>query len=144
MDKVHLLVVLIMLEFPPCWPKSMHREREKGEGRGGGGGGGGRRGKRERERETDRQTDRQTDMLADRERERGEEKIQFFLIFEGSRYAMAWHAFLHLALALLQGLHYYKDTPPRWPSGKASASKAEDPGFESRLRRDFFGVESYQ
>ena len=34
--------------------------------------------------------------------------------------------------------------PPRWPSGKASASRAEDPGFESRLRRDFFGVESYQ
>ena len=34
--------------------------------------------------------------------------------------------------------------PPRWPSGKASASIAEDPGFESRLRRDFFGVESYQ
>ena len=26
---------------------------------------------------------------------------------------------------------------------KASASKAEDPGFESRLRRDFFRVESY-
>ena len=35
-------------------------------------------------------------------------------------------------------------TPPRWPSGKASASRAEGPGFESRLRRDFFGVESYQ
>ena len=34
--------------------------------------------------------------------------------------------------------------PPRWPSGKAFASRAEDPGFESRLRRDFFGVESYQ
>ena len=34
--------------------------------------------------------------------------------------------------------------PPRWPSGKASASRAEGPGFESRLRRDFFGVESYQ
>ena len=33
---------------------------------------------------------------------------------------------------------------PRWPSGKASASRAEDPGLESRLRRDFFGVESYQ
>ena len=35
--------------------------------------------------------------------------------------------------------------PPRTasPSGKASASRAEDPGFESRLRRDFFGVESY-
>ena len=29
-------------------------------------------------------------------------------------------------------------------SGKASASGAEDPGFESRLRRDFFRVESYQ
>ena len=28
--------------------------------------------------------------------------------------------------------------------GKASASRAEDPGFESRLRRDFYGVESYQ
>ena len=27
---------------------------------------------------------------------------------------------------------------------KASASGAEDPGFESRLRRDFSGVESYQ
>ena len=27
---------------------------------------------------------------------------------------------------------------------KASASRAECPGFESRLRRDFFGVESYQ
>ena len=27
---------------------------------------------------------------------------------------------------------------------KASASRAEDPGFESRLRRDFFGVESCQ
>ena len=23
--------------------------------------------------------------------------------------------------------------PPCWPSGKASASRAEDPGFESRL-----------
>ena len=27
---------------------------------------------------------------------------------------------------------------------KASALRAEDPGFEARLRRDFFGVESYQ
>ena len=27
---------------------------------------------------------------------------------------------------------------------KASASRAEGPGFESRLRPDFFGVESYQ
>ena len=35
------------------------------------------------------------------------------------------------------------ERPSRWPSGKASASRAEDPGFESRLRQDFFGVESY-
>ena len=27
---------------------------------------------------------------------------------------------------------------------KASASRAEGPGFESRLRQDFFGAESYQ
>ena len=27
---------------------------------------------------------------------------------------------------------------------KASASTAEDPGFESLLHRDIFGVESYQ
>ena len=27
---------------------------------------------------------------------------------------------------------------------KASTSRAEDPGFESRWRQDFFGVESYQ
>ena len=27
---------------------------------------------------------------------------------------------------------------------KASASRAEDPGFESRLHRDLSGVESYQ
>ena len=26
----------------------------------------------------------------------------------------------------------------------ASASRTEDPGFESRLRRDFSGVESYR
>ena len=40
--------------------------------------------------------------------------------------------------------HFSPFLPPRWPSGKASASRAEDPGFESRLRWDFFGVESYQ
>ena len=33
---------------------------------------------------------------------------------------------------------------PHWPSGKASASRVEDPGFESYLRRDFVRVESYQ
>ena len=33
---------------------------------------------------------------------------------------------------------------PRWSSGKASTSRAEGPGFKSRLRQDFFGVESYQ
>ena len=29
--------------------------------------------------------------------------------------------------------------PPLWPSGKASASRVEGPGFESRLRWDFSG-----
>ena len=29
---------------------------------------------------------------------------------------------------------------PCWPSGKASASRAEGPGFESCLHRDFFKV----
>ena len=38
----------------------------------------------------------------------------------------------------------HNSTTASWPSGKASASRAEDPGFESRLRRDFFGIESYQ
>ena len=33
-----------------------------------------------------------------------------------------------------------KEGSPLWPSGKSSASRAEDPGFESHLRRDFFGV----
>ena len=42
------------------------------------------------------------------------------------------------------GPAYASLQPPRWPSGKASASRAEGPGFESRLLRDFFGVESYQ
>ena len=40
--------------------------------------------------------------------------------------------------------HFLYHIPPCWPSGKASASWAKDPGFESHLRRDFFGVESYQ
>ena len=34
--------------------------------------------------------------------------------------------------------------PHHRPSGKASTSRAEGPGFESRLGRDFFRVESYQ
>ena len=41
------------------------------------------------------------------------------------------------ALSLLTGF-----APRRWPSGKASASRPEDPGFKSRLRWDFFGVKS--
>ena len=32
--------------------------------------------------------------------------------------------------------------PPRWPSGEASTSRAEDPGFKTC--QDFFGVKSYQ
>ena len=42
-----------------------------------------------------------------------------------------------VAAAVVEGL-------PHWTSGKASASRAEDPVFESPLRRDFFGVKSSQ
>ena len=48
------------------------------------------------------------------------------------------------SLLSVRYVHDHPSIPPRWPSGKASASRAEGPGFESRLRRDFFGVESYQ
>ena len=37
-------------------------------------------------------------------------------------------------------LQALSEQPPRWPSGQASASRAEDPGFESRLRLDFSGL----
>ena len=39
-----------------------------------------------------------------------------------------------------QIIHFFfnEHRPPRWSSGKAFASRAEGPGFESRLRRDFF------
>ena len=45
---------------------------------------------------------------------------------------------------IIHGVPVSITRPPRWPSGKASTLRAEDPGFESRLRRDFFGVESYK
>ena len=43
---------------------------------------------------------------------------------------------LQLQICSLCNSHAY--IPPRWPSGKASTSRAEDPGSESRMRRDFF------
>ena len=48
---------------------------------------------------------------------------------------------LSLTLSLTLSLSF---SPLRWPSDKTSASRAEDPGFESGLRWDFFGVESCQ
>ena len=51
---------------------------------------------------------------------------------------------LSLSLSPLPPPLSHTHSAPRWPSGKASSSRAEDPGFESHLRRDFFGVESYQ
>ena len=45
----------------------------------------------------------------------------------------AWRSLTLLVAAVFQ------EGPPRWPSGKASASRAEDPGFESRLRRFHMG-----
>ena len=46
-----------------------------------------------------------------------------------------WHG----GSSQIYGVAYVALRPPRWPSGKASASRAEGPGFESRLRRDFSG-----
>ena len=51
-------------------------------------------------------------------------------------------SFLFFSKCKLCELHCW--LPPHWPSGKASTLRAEDPGFESRLCQDFFGVESYQ
>ena len=65
----------------------------------------------------------------------GTRRLRCQLSGPGSCHAQRLATLLFLLLLLL---------PPRWPSGKASASRAEDPGFESRLRRDFFRVESYQ
>ena len=45
---------------------------------------------------------------------------------------------LQLICPLLWSFTASSLSPPRWPSGKASASRAEGPWFESRLRRDFF------
>ena len=45
----------------------------------------------------------------------------------------------HLVQCVLSHMLLLSFRPPRWPCGKASASRAEDPGFESRLRRDFSG-----
>ena len=43
-----------------------------------------------------------------------------------------------------QQTNHTTHTPPRWPSGKASGSRAEYLQFESHLRQDFLRVESYQ
>ena len=66
-------------------------------------------------------------------------KIRFnsFLTLTGKVSVMISTFLVHVILSS-------QKRPSRWPNGKASASRAEDPGFESRLRRDFFGVESYQ
>ena len=50
----------------------------------------------------------------------------------------------HLVQCVLSHMLLLSFRSPRWLSGKASASRVEDPGLESRLRREFFGVASYQ
>ena len=84
-------------------------------------------------REGGRGTERERGREGERERERETERERGWLD-------------LDLAEVNVRGLKpgALVTGPPRWPSGKASASRAEDPGFESRLRRDFFGNESYQ
>ena len=44
----------------------------------------------------------------------------------------------HRTVSITDPLFHWP-VPPRWPSGKASASRAEETGFESRLRLDFLG-----
>ena len=51
------------------------------------------------------------------------------------------HRVIMVALTCLTATHNYRLVGL---VVKESASRAEGPGFESRLRRDFFGVESYQ
>ena len=46
-------------------------------------------------------------------------------------------------LSVISYVFFLPVRSPRWHSGKASALRAEGPGFKSRLRGDFFRVESY-
>ena len=95
--------------------------------------------------ERDRQTDRQTDRARERERERegggggeegGKETDRETETDRQTERQRDSSGMLRTVLSIrhrLIGLVV-----------KASASRADDPGFESRLRRDFFGAESYQ
>ena len=60
-------------------------------------------------------------------------KVAHLFGFTFADLLVGWMAFAHLCIERLVGLVV-----------KACASEAGDPGFESRLRRDFSGVESYQ
>ena len=63
-----------------------------------------------------------------------------------------WTPLLSLTITVVCGkARVAEDWPSLYPCRrlvglvvKASASRVEGPGFESRLRRDFFGVKSYQ
>ena len=67
----------------------------------------------------------------------------FFCLFYIIMTAMPW-AFFLCFFKRYTSPKFHWSWLPRWLSGKASGSRAEDPGFESRLHQDFFGVESYQ
>ena len=83
-----------------------------------------------------------------------------FTVSQFSAHVTPTHTCLALQIWLVTSCKYYQtylsrqahihgctlspSLPPRWPSGKASASRVEGLGFESRLRGDFFGVESYR
>ena len=79
----------------------------------------------------------------ERERERERYYLPIYLSIYISLYTHT-HTHIHTHTHTHPRTHPPPHRPPRWPSGKAAALRAEDPGFESRLRRDFFGVESYQ
>ena len=49
------------------------------------------------------------------------------------------HSELFTAVLSCRQMSVSSERPPRWPSGKASTSRAEDPGFESACAGIFSG-----
>ena len=108
---------------------------------------------RHRDRQTNRQTERETDTMTDTKRQRereGEEGAQIekgWGVVRKRKWKETWRGRQRDDGSndiCYHAPHFLYSTPPRWPSGKVSASRAEDPRFESPLCQDFFRVKSYQ
>ena len=62
-------------------------------------------------------------------------------------FSLCWSFYVYFFSLSLLVQFYFSTCPVDCLIGlvvKASTLRAEDPGFKSRLQRDFFGVESYQ